>query len=105
MSTKFIKFSVLTFCLILCSCDFIYDNYLSNEEEEFHGWVCNQSITIVGYSKSINPCTYTVNYTNDYYEMKGRFQISFKNNKNSYHLYSNEVVISKGQQSIHLLID
>lgn len=105
MSTKFIKYSVLASCFFLFSCDFIYENYILNDDDEFHGWSCDPSVLIHSFDKAVNPCTYSIKYTNEFSETKGKFQVSFKDANKSYHLYSNEITLSKGQQTINIFLE
>ena len=107
MLTKCIKFSFFLSLLFFSSCDVLIDNILDNDDDNIeHGYFCDETVQINAFSKTVNPCTYTITYTKKYgLDQKGIFKLNFKNNKSSYYKTTKIYEIKEGNHQINVQID
>lgn len=106
MLTKFIKFSLLLSVFIFNSCNVLIDNILDDDDKIEHGYFCDQTVLINSFSKTVNPCTYSITYTMQYeLNQKGIFKLNFKNSKGSYYKTTKIIEINKGNHQVNVQID
>lgn len=98
MLTKFIKFSFLLAILILQSC-ILFES--DEERDRKNTYSCSMHVTINSWSKSARECNYLINYTNPRsFTSKGKFQFTMKSATTTYLVYSNELTLNDGNNTI-----
>lgn len=102
---KFTKYNLIFLgFLSLFSCD--YASELMEDNQEIKMYQCDTQVQINSITKGINPCTYLIKYTeNGYMTKKGRFELTMKNDRNSYTKNSKEFNLETGTNEVLITID
>ena len=105
MLTKFTKYSLFASLLLsFHSCDYTTEIIEMNQEVKMYQ--CDQEVRILSIQKGVHPCTYVINYSIDgYFNKKGKFELTLKNERKSYTKESEVINLEKGTHEIIVTLD